>query len=202
MKFLFTAAALLLLMNMHAAAQQNPTLTAAYDGDKNIVKLRWQHPAGDHITSYAVQRSSDNTFFTDLVSQTASGVQDGELLKFNDEKIAPGKNYYRLKIFRGNKSYETTVPVMVLSGTPGGSWVIYPVPVTSVINLQYNGTEPVEGVIYVTIQCVTSGLYFNRLRLASNTRYVRIPVDNIGRGIYDIRVYVQDKVVWNQRFVK
>lgn len=200
MKFLFTLF-LPVLLHTFAHAQGNPTLTAAYENDRQMIKLRWQHNDA-RVTSYIVQRSSDNTFFTDIYTQKCSSVSDGDLLKYNDEEIEAGRNYYRLKIFRGGSSYETTIPVMVVMGNAGGGWLIYPVPAGPVLNLQYNGMGLISGVIGVTITCVSSGTVFTRLRLASTTRFIQIPISNLGRGIYDIRVAVQDKVVWNQRFSK
>jgi hypothetical protein len=200
MKFLYTLFLQVLLYSF-VQAQSNPTLTAAYENDRQVVKLRWQH-SDPKITSYIIQRSSDNVTFTDINTRKNNGITSGELLKYNDEKIGPGKNYYRLKIYRGNAAYEATIPVMVVIGNPGGSWLIYPVPAGPVLNLQYNSTELIPGVIGVTITGVPSGIVYTRLRLASTTRFIQIPIANLGRGIYDIRVTIQDKVVWNQRFNK
>lgn len=200
MKFLFTLL-LPVLFQSFALAQNNPTLTAAYEDDRQVVKLRWQH-TDPKVTSYIIQRSSDNTLFNDIYTRKNTGISANEYLRFTDEKNSPGKNYYRLKIYRGSNMYETTIPVMVVLGNPGGSWLIYPVPAGPVLNLQYNGTDLISGVIGVTITSVSSGTVFTRLRLASTTRFIQLPVDNIGRGVYDIRVYIGDKVVWNQRFNK
>ena len=199
MKFLYTIA---VLMAAHfISSAQNPSLTAIWEKDKNDIKLRWQHP-DERITSYVVQRSSDNVFFTDVCIRQTTGIRTGELLKFSDENISAEKNYYRLKIFRGSGMYEATLPVMVVTGNTQTGWIIYPVPVQSVLHLQYSGSGPIEGVIAVTIQSVASGTVFTRLRVSSNNRNIEIPVSNLGKGLYDIRVYIGDEIKWNQRFVK
>ena len=182
-------------------AQSNPALTAVYEKEKGIIKLRWQH-TDETVTSYIIQRSSDNLSFTDICTKTAADLQPGEFLKCTDDKIPGAKNYYRLKVFRGNPRYEATLPVMVIPGNTGNGWLMYPVPVTDVLNLQYAGSGAIQGVISVVITSITSGTEFTRLRMASTTRNIRIPVNNIGRGTYDIRVYIGNEVVWNQRFVK
>lgn len=182
-------------------AQGNPTLTAILEKDKQAIKLRWQH--GDEtITSYSIQRSSDNVFYTDIFTKTATGLTPGELLKFTDSRITREKNYYRLRICRSTTFFETTLPVMVISGNRESGWVIYPVPVGAVLNLQYTGSGPIEGVISITIESVSSGKVFTKLRMASTTRNIQIPVSNIGNGLYDIRVYVGNEIKWIQRFVK
>ena len=91
---------------------------------------------------------------------------------------------------------------MLESSNTENAWLIYPVPVGPVINLQYNGNHTIEGVITVFIQSVTSGTIFTRLRLASTTRKITIPITNIGKGTYDVRIYISNKIVWNQRVIK
>ena len=199
MKLLYSL--ILTLITAASFAQSNPALTAVYEKDKGVIKLRWQH-TDENVTSYTIQRSSDNVFFTDICTKGVADLQPGAFLKCIDNKIAPEKNYYRLKIFHGNPRYEATLPVMVIPGNTGNGWIMYPVPVTDVLNLQYAGSGPIEGVITVVITSITSGTEFTRLRMASTSRNIRIPVNNIGRGTYDIRVYIGGEVVWNQRFVK
>ena len=200
MKILYTFI-LMLIVTAATFAQSNPALTAVFEKEKGSIKLRWQH-TDETITSYIIQRSGDNITFSDICTKTTADLSTGEFLKCSDDKISREKNYYRLKIFRGNPRYEATIPVMVIPGNTGNGWIMYPVPVTDVLNLQYSGCGPIEGVITVVITGFTSGTEFTRLRLASTTRNIRIPVNNIGRGTYDIRVYIGNEVVWNQRFVK
>lgn len=91
--------------------------------------------------------------------------------------------------------------ILVIIGRPGNNWLMYPVPIKTVLNLQYNGTEAISGVISVFIRTMR-GQVVNRLRLASTSRFISIPVDNLGRGTYDIQILIKDDVVWNQRFIK
>ncbi|MCY7292268.1 MAG: hypothetical protein LH615_08810 [Ferruginibacter sp.] len=182
-------------------AQKNTTLTALFDKATKNTKLRWQH-IDKTITAYVLQSSKDNSVFTDIFLKNTAAISLGDFIKFTDNKPAVGKNYYRLKIFRNTNFYETTTSVMLVKGNTENAWVIYPVPVGAVLNLQYNGNGPINGVINIVIQSVTSGTIFTKLRLASTTRNISIPVSNIGRGTYDIRIYIGNEVVWNQRFVK
>lgn len=84
---------------------------------------------------------------------------------------------------------------------PGNSWLMYPVPVGDVLNLRYQGVEPIRGVINVLIRHI-NGRIFHKLRFASTTRQIQIPVNNLGAGIYEIKIMVNDEIIWNQRFVK
>ncbi len=200
MKTFFLSVILLLPFSI-SYAQDIPTLTALYQAEKNIIKLRWQHIDAD-VTTYSIQRSSDNSIYRDIHNKTIKQSDLGEFFKFSDNDVISGKNYYRLKINRGRASSIITSPVMVIRGNTENKWVVFPVPVGPVLNLQYAGNGALEGVVTVIIQSVSSGTVFTKLRMASTTRSLQIPVTNIGKGLYDLRIYVGNNVVWNQRFVK
>ncbi len=200
MKLLFT---LLIITGFcsAAAAQNLPSLSAVYDKAAGGVKLRWQHNDED-ILGYALQRRSANSAYTDILTKSADRLAPGSIINFTDTKASDGKSYYRLKIYRRGYSYEATIPVIVMTGENENGWIIYPVPVGSMLNLQYKGSGTITGVIGITIQSVSSGTIFTRMRCASTARNIQIPVDNLGSGFYDIHVYIGSESVWNQRFVK
>lgn len=200
MKYLFLSITCSIIY-FNSIAQKNTSLTALFEKTSKTTKLRWQH-IDKSITAYVLQSSKDNSLFTDVFLKQTTAISVGDFIKFSDNKSADGKNYYRLKIFRNSALYETTASIMMVKGNTANAWIIYPVPVGTVLNLQYNGNDAINGVITVIIQSVTSGTIFTKLRLASTTRNIIIPVSNIGRGTYDIRIYVGNEVVWNQRFAK
>ena len=181
-------------------AQNKTTLTALFDKNTKAVKLRWQKVSD--AVSYSLQSSNDNNIFKDIFIIKAANIPQGDFIKYNDNNPVEGKNYYRLKIYKNNNMVETLPSVTLVTGNTENDWIIYPVPVGSVINLQYNGNEAIEGVITVFIQSVTSGTIFTRLRLASTTRKITIPISNIGKGTYDIRIYISNNMVWNRRIIK
>lgn len=191
--------AILFAVHNSAFAQNTTTLTALFDKTLKVVKLSWQSKA-DAI-SYTLQSSKDDNTFKDIFIIKADNIPQGDFIKYTDNFII-GKNYYRLKIYKNNHTVETLPTVMLENSTTENAWLIYPVPVGPVINLQYNGNHAVDGVITVFIQSVTSGTIFTRLRLASTTRKITIPITNIGKGTYDVRIYISNKIVWNQRIIK
>ena len=184
-----------------ASAQSNTTLTAIYEKEKNAIKLRWQH-IDQTISSYTIQRSSDNTIYKDICIKKLTDIVIGDFIKYTDDKISPGKNYYRLKLNRMGLSSLIYPPVMVIQGSGENKWAMFPVPVGPILNLQYMGSGALQGVITVFIQSVSSGTVFIKLRLASTTRTIQIPVSDIGKGVYDIRILIGNDIVWNQRFSK
>ncbi|MEO6490328.1 MAG: hypothetical protein ABIO04_10340 [Ferruginibacter sp.] len=177
-----------------------PNLTAEYKKNKKTVELKWQNtdPA---ITKYVLQRSDDNHYWKDIYSLKADDFKKKKQEKFSDHYPATSKNYYRLKIFTSTNEFEVTVPIMVIIGSPASSWILYPVPVKTVLNLQYNGSEAIRGVVSIFIQTL-NGYVLIKKRYSSLNRTIQVPVENLGRGIYDIRIVINDKVVWNQRFIK
>ena len=192
--------AILFVATYSVFAQNKTTLTALFYRNTKAVKLRWQNITD--AFSYSLQSSNDNNIFTDIFIIKAVNIPQGDFIKYTYNNPVEGKNYYHLKIYKNNNKVETLPSVMLVSGNTENAWLIYPVPVGPVINLMYNGNDAIEGIITVFIQSVTSGTIFTRLRLASTTRKITIPITNIGKGTYDVRIYVSNKIVWNQRIIK
>lgn len=187
---------------LHQAAQFHPlttSLTAAYDAKKKAVLIKWQQKTTD-VKRFIVQRSDDNFNWVDIASVENPQITASKTWQYTDVRPADGENYYRLQTVATNGRTVYSGSVMVITGG-SHSWVMYPVPVTDVLTLQYKGTEKITGVINIIIQNM-QGYVLTRLRCASNTTIIRIPVSNLGKGVYDIRVTIEDEIVWNQRFVK
>lgn len=174
--------------------------TAVFDSRKNAVVIKWQHKQAD-VKTYAIQRSLDNTTWFDIALQEVNPNSAPNSFYFEDKKPSVGENYYRLKCISSNGKTEYSLSIMVITGSLTHTWIMYPVPVKDLLTLEYRGTESIKGVINVFIQ-QSSGHIITRLRNSSLNRIIKIPVDNLGKGIYDIRIVVQGEVVWNQRFVK
>jgi hypothetical protein len=177
-----------------------PQFSAVYNSRKKAVVIKWQHTSAD-VKIYVLQQSSGNKAWADIALQEINPATTNRSLYFEDKNFAAGENLYRLKCMYadGKTGYSMQVVVMIASTT--NSWVIYPVPVINLLTLQYRGSEPIRGVINVIIQQPT-GRIFAKKRYASLSRQIQIPVEYLPKGIYDIRIVVQDEVIWDQRFVK
>jgi hypothetical protein len=174
--------------------------SAVYNSRKNAVVIKWQHTSAN-IKTYIVQQSSGNKIWTDIALQEVNRPAEPRSFYFEHKKISTGENLYRLKCIYQDGRIEYSLDVLVMIGALDKSWVMYPVPVTDLLTLDYRGTETIKGVINVIIQQPT-GRVFTKLRYASLSRQIKIPVDNLPKGIYDIRILVQGEVIWDQRFVK
>jgi hypothetical protein len=177
-----------------------PEFSAVYNSRKNAVVIKWQHTSAN-IKTYIIQQSSGNKIWTDIALQEVDRPAESRSFYFEQKKMAVGENHYRLKAIYVDGRADYSLDVLVIIADADNSWVMYPVPVTDLLTLDYRGTETIKGVINVIIQQPT-GRVFTKLRYASLSRQIKIPVDNLPKGIYDIRILVQDEVIWDQRFVK
>ncbi len=178
----------------------NFEFTAVYDASTNAVVLKWEHKSNKTGT-YVIQQSSDNKNWSDIALQSISLNMQTFSFKIEDKKIKPGENYYRIKFIEVTGDTNMSPAIMAIIPSTFKNWVMFPVPVKDVLTLEYRGTESIKGVINVFIQ-QASGRIVYRLRSSSLNKKITIPVDNLGRGIYDVRIIVQGDIVWNQRFVK
>jgi hypothetical protein len=199
-KFVLTACFIVGNFLCEALVTAAPGITAVYDGKKKAVIIKWQQKQTG-ARSFVIQRSDNNYNWEDIALQQTVNFDPNKIYQFLDTRSAAGDNYYRLKAVLQNGAIEYSASVMVIVGPATTSWIMYPVPVQDVLTLQYKGTERIKGVVNVLIQNVI-GTVLVRLRSASINSVIRIPVNNLGKGLYDIRITIEDEVVWNQRFVK
>ena len=177
-----------------------PGFSAVYNARKKAVVIKWQHVSSE-ITSYIIQQASGNKIWRDIALQDVSQPTQQSSFYFEQPKISSGENLYRLKCIYKDGSIDYSLDVLVIIGAFKNSWVIYPVPVGDLLTLEYRGADAIRGVINVIIQQPT-GKVFTKLRCSSLSRLIKIPVNNLPKGIYDIRILVKDEVIWDQRFVK
>jgi hypothetical protein len=199
MKFL--PALLLFFSSINGYCQDIAGLTAVYEDKRAIVKLKWNH-SDDRVSTYKLQRSADKSFWSDISTFNILPALKNKFFSYTDEKPVAGRNFYRLKALFNNNTVAYSSTIMVIIGRPGKSWIMYHVPVGDVLNLEYNGSEIIKGVIGITIQNTATRQVFQKLRMASVNRFIQIPVSNLGRGIYLITISVGSNIVWNQQFSK
>lgn len=197
-----TLSVITFLVVQYSALGKNADIefTAVYDSRKHVVKINWQSRSPD-VKAFIIQRSSDNKAWADIALRKVNSNTANKAYYFEDSKPVTGNNYYRLKYITGDNKIEYSPAVMLITASVGYNWVMYPVPVKDILTLQYRGSETIRGVITVLIQS-SSGNIITRIRSASLTKIIRIPVSNLGAGIYDVRIIVEDEIIWNQRFVK
>ena len=176
-----------------------PGITVAYDDKKKAVTIKWQQKFPG-IKTFIIQRSADNISWTDIALQATVNFNPNKTYQYLDYKSAAGENYYRLKCITDKGQTEYSASIIVVTGK-NDNWIMYPVPVKDVLTLQYKGSAKITGVVNVFIQNM-SGQVLKRIRSASLNTIIQIPVDNLGKGVYDVRIIIENEIVWNQRFIK
>jgi len=177
----------------------SPGITVVYDTKKKAVMISWQQKTSG-VKAFIIQRSNDNFGWTDITRIENTAFNSDKIWQYADINPGDGENYYRLQCIPPNGKATYSNSVMVITGSTG-KWVMYPVPVGDVLTLQYRGVEKIPGVININIQTI-QGKILTRLRCASYKTTIPVNVSNLGRGVYDIRIMIEDEIVWNQRFVK
>lgn len=177
--------------------RQATEFTAVFDARKNAVQVKWKHGL-PNIKTYTLQQSINNKTWTDIDIQSAVA---NRAFYYEDKKLREGDNYYRLKYIAVDGKTDFSNDIMVIIPATKSGWIMYPVPVKDFLMLEYRGTESIKGVINVFIQ-QSSGHIIFRLRNSSLNKTIQIPVHNLGKGMYDVRVIVGGDLVWNQRFIK
>jgi hypothetical protein len=177
-----------------------PDFTAVYNSRKKMVAIKWKHQEAN-VKTYIVQKSTDNNVWTDIALQEVNRAEDFRSFYFEDKKTAAGKHDYRLKcIYKNGKTeYSLIVTVQISSST--NTWVMYPVPVTDLLTLEYRGSEPIQGVINIVIQNLSGRVLLKR-RYSSQNKQIKIVPDFLPKGIFDVQVIVEDEIIWSQRLVK
>jgi hypothetical protein len=175
-------------------------LKAVFNEQANEIKINWDK-IDNNIRQFTLQYSTDDRNWKDLARQTVTDFYNKQVFQFFHRQPARGKNYYRLKITYASLSIGFSSSVLVNAAPVTKQWTIYPVPVGDVLTLEYLGAQKIMGVINVFILGV-NGNIITRLRCSSLNKIINIPVGNLGRGIYDIRIIILDEITWSERFVK
>ena len=192
--------AFVFIYNLCFSSIISSNLSATYDPKGMAVKLKWQNN-DTRIKVFVLQKSNDSHTWSDLTSIDAPSFSESKIAKYLDEYPDPKRNYYRLGMVIDGDNVEYSAPIMVMPGRSASSWVMFPVPVTTVLKLQYTGSDPIKGVITVLVQN-SHGRVIKRFRSSSLSRTIEIPVSNFGKGIYEVQIMVGADYVWNQRFIK
>lgn len=189
------------------------------------IYLRWNMVNYPGSTAYALFKSEDGVVWTVAAANPVfRNYTAATILQYQDFFAGQPKLYYRVKVYdtnnniiefsntaeiiNPNRYYKQTFPQK--NNVPAenfntpeakNAWKFYPNPVKEIINLEYAGKEKLKGVINVTIQDVTGKIVL-RFRAASNNNQLHIPVTNLYRGFYFIKLNISGEVQLNTKFYK
>lgn len=199
-------------------------LSADVDAAASSVSLRWNMVNYSSNTAYILLKSTDGVVWEPAAANPVfRNYNSSNILAYHDHFSEPQKYFYQVKIY--NTDHETvalsniataeiskkTNPVVqpntllrnneVTNYSGIKKWLIYPNPVTDMLNLFYKKNNALRGVIKVMIQDET-GKVVVQFRQASNNKQLHIPVSNLHTGLYFIKIDVLDEEQMNEKFVK
>ncbi len=175
-------------------------IAAAYDEAVNIITISWKNEE-QCTQQFILQKTDDGQYWTDLDTLYNDEALIGQEIRWEYRKPLPGGSYYRIKAIADENNFTCSKPVFVTVNPPLFEWGIESDTKKDKLTLQYLGRGKIKGVINVVMQRISGKVLF-RSRLASNTKTIEIPVDNLGKGNYDIQLYVEGALIWSQHFKK
>jgi len=193
--------ALLAAVSARGAVTENGfEIVASYDAMARIVEIRWKNKELQ-ANLFILQKSSDQVEWTNLDTLYNAADFNEQLIIWEDRNPVPGGCLYRLKTVVDENNFTLSRPVYVEVNKAAFSWSNIPSYQNNLLKLHYTGTGTIGGVINLYIQ-TRGGKVLLRSRFSSFTRYIEVPVDNLGKGNYYISMFVEGELIWRERFIK
>lgn len=195
MNYLLTIPAI--LISQFGSKPDTENMTVVYNENSGYVEIKYILDNTPEKETVTLQRSNNNINWKDISTQKAKR----NSLNFTDRNPTAGKTWYRFKLLTKKNILQYSSTCTVLIHEPKDDWVVFPNPVQDELKLQYKGVQSIKGVLNVFIY-TSNGNILRRKRFASNQRTLQIPVQDLARGIYTVRIYVQDELVGFEQFSK
>jgi len=127
MKKIIYLISFVILLSFVLFAQSSLLDSFTANSDGSDVTLEWRSGNESNVSSYDIERASDNQQFKYLGSIKSKGYantysykDDNAFMKDGSEKITTGNKFsYRLKIIKKDNSYEYTNNVLVVHNVSG-----------------------------------------------------------------------------------
>ena len=191
----FTATA-----HIAAAMEKDFHIAASYDVAVDAITIIWKNdePCSQQ---FILQGSVDDEEWTNLDTLYNSTDLYDRDVSWQYRTPVPGGYSYRLKAVVDDHNFTYSKPVFIKGRPSLFEWGVDDSSSNDKLVLRYEGKGKIKGVINVIMQSLGGQVFF-KCRLSSNTRSIEIPIANLGKGRYDIRLKVEGETIWRQRFKK
>ena len=153
------------------AAPSNLSATAVSGSQ---ISLAWTNNA-TNATSYLVERSTDNVYFTQIASLGAAATT------YSDNGL-PGSSTYYYRVRANNNglrsSYSNTANVTMQPGVPAAPTGLGAISRSGSVSLSWNASGGTPATSYNIKRSTTSGGPYTGIGTAGNTNYTDSPVNN------------------------
>lgn len=194
---------------VHAANAGNTPLPVSYlplEGKTTSTsnQLSWTTLQEINNNYFTVQHSTDGVSFTNLddVNSKALNGNSNEKIDYEYTHHTPtiGDNYYRLEQvdYDGSKNYSNVIKLVYENN---GLVTVYPSPVNNRLNIsiQSNKTEKVT----INMFDLSGRLILSQENIIDkNNSLVRLDVQALAEGVYNLNIRTLDKVLTTQKIMK
>ena len=175
-------------------------IAASYDVAVDVITISWRND--EPCTElFILQGSEDEEEWTNLDTLYNSTEFYNREISWEYRTPVQGGSSYRLKAVIDDYNFTFSKPVFVKGKPSLFEWIVDDSSNNEKLVLQYDGKGKIKGVINVVMQSLGGQIFF-KARQSSNTRTIEIPIANLGKGKYDIRLTVEGETIWRQRFKK
>lgn len=150
--------------------------------------LKWRSSYEENILDFEIQKSFNGKDFFLLKHATPKNISGSEYIT-EDESLATGTNFYRLKVINldGTVDYSQIVKINYKKGSPS-AWFVYPNPAAGDASLVYQSVTAKKITVSVTD---VAGKIISRSvhNITAGNNKITIPAQDISAGMYMVTIF-------------
>jgi hypothetical protein len=155
------------------------------------IDISWNTTGEENTSHFILEKSSDGVRFSGVAQVKAIGTGNGRYT-YEDKMPLSGNNYYRIKAVDNDNQYRySSVVTAQFSLSPKASIVLFPNPASQQINLRTANLVKGNYAMSVT-DMFGRRVLLRQISIQSDVSTWTIPIDNLGRGIYVLKVEGKD----------
>jgi hypothetical protein len=163
--------------------------------------LQWTAQHDDANSYFIVQRSQDGVHFESLQQLPVKNGAGDQQYEYSDARPLPGNNFYRLQVTEPGHTYYSKMVIVKNDRQSIVLKKIYPVPALQTLTLELASLQKKP----VTIDILnSSGVRVQQFvrRIDGNNNIIILPVGQLPRGSYFIRIHGNDNDAIIESFTK
>ena len=153
--------------------------------ERNTVQLNWSTANEVNNSYYEIERGTNDLEFASI-GKIDAGTRPGTVQQYfyNDLRPVQGVNYYRLKQYDKDGRFTYSAIVKVVIDKKGAGFVVYPNPATDVATVRL--LNDMNEVTVRLNNALGQVVYQRTLGAVKSGQEIKIPVKNLGTGIFNI----------------
>ena len=183
-----------------------PVVYSFFEGEKVGLntQLTWETISESNSSHFRVMRAGPGQEFSEIGTiQAAGNTVDARQYSFTDVNPVMGSNFYRLDQVDGNgQSHLSQVIEVLFDVKESGLLGVYPNPVTELTTLKIKYQSPESERMAIQVFDLQGQLVYDQeTRTESGINLFEVPVEQLDRGIYVVRI-VGGQKAWTRKFIR